>query len=144
MLTLFIMAKCLPMCDNTLQKLGEGSELQMGPLDVESADDFLRATALRHRCRLFHLLVLSITNGSVSCQALHSTTDAQSLSCDLHARCVRQRVQCFQACCCCQSGVRKWAWPAACRSANSTSRSLGSVRSRRHLDLGSQAQSSNV
>ncbi|CAL5227266.1 g10197 [Coccomyxa viridis] len=60
------------------KKLQEGSELQTGPQEVESADDFLRATALRHR------------------------------------------------------------------SASSTSRSLGSVRSRRHIDLGSQTLSTNV
>ncbi len=35
-------------------------------------------------------------------------------------------------------------WHATCRSASSTSRSLGSVRSRRHIDLGSQTHSSNV
>ena len=33
-----------------MQKLQEGSsELQAVPREVESADDFLRATALRHR-----------------------------------------------------------------------------------------------
>lgn len=58
------------MCDDALQKLQEGSELQTGPLEVESADDFLRATALRHRCE----------TSSTSCCYLHVDSSLTALS----------------------------------------------------------------
>ena len=71
------------MCHGALQKLVEGSELQTGPLEVESADDFLRATALRHRwvaCTLCPTCAVGASLTAVpSLVSMHSCSGAQAL-----------------------------------------------------------------